>query len=140
MTRADVEKLLSHHHECFLRRDPAALAANHSPDGTFESPATGVVKGRTAIETVYRSWFTGFPDLLLSWEDEVIEGNRAVFFWTLTGTASGPFYGIVGSGTQVKVTGAADYRLAADGILSARHVFDWTAVLVATGVLKARPA
>jgi len=140
MTRADVEKLLQHHHECFLRRDPSALAADHAPDGTFESPATGLVRGRQAIETVYSSWFTGFPDLLLRWDDAVIDGNRAVFFWTLTGTASGPFYGIVGSGTQVTATGAADYRFSDEGILSARHVFDWTAVLVATGVLKARPA
>jgi predicted ester cyclase len=98
------------------------------------------VQGRPAIEMVYASWFKGFPDLLLDWKDPVIEGDRAVFFWTLTGTASGPFYGIVGSGTQVTATGAGDYRLAPDGIVSARHVFDWTAVLVATGVLKARPA
>jgi predicted ester cyclase len=140
MTRAEIERRLLHHHECFLRRDPPALAANHSADGTFESPATGLVRGRAAIEAVYSSWFKGFPDLLLSWEDEVIEGDRAVFFWTLTGTASGPFYGIVGSGTQVKANGAGDYRFGPDGIESALHVFDWTAVLVATGVLKAKPA
>jgi predicted ester cyclase len=140
MTRAEVEKLLLHHHECFLRRDPQALAANHAVDGTFQSPATGLVHGRSAIQAVYESWFKGFPDLLLSWEDEVIEGDRAMFFWTLTGTANGPFYGIVGSGTQVTAKGAADYRYAPAGITSARHVFDWTAVLLATGVLKARPA
>jgi predicted ester cyclase len=140
MTRDEIDGRLLHHHHCFLRRDPAALAANHSADGTFESPAAGLVRGRAAIEVLYASWFRGFPDLLLTWEDAVIEGDRALFFWTLTGTASGPFYGIVGSGTQVKATGAADYRFAADGILTARHVFDWTAVLLATGVLKARPA
>jgi predicted ester cyclase len=140
MTRADVEGLLLHHHECFLRRDPRALASNHTLDGTFESPAVGLVRGRAAIEAVYASWFKGFPDLLLTWEDAVIEGDRAAFFWKLTGTASGPFYGIIGSGAQVTATGAADYRFGPDGIRTARHVFDWTAVLVATGVLKARPA
>ena len=140
MTRADIETLLLHHHQCFLRHDSSALAANHVVDGTFESPATGVVRGRPSIEAVYASWFKGFPDLLLTWEDAVIDGDRAVFFWTLTGTASGPFYGIVGSGTKVSATGAGDYRFVPEGIRSARHVFDWTAVLLATGVLKARPA
>jgi predicted ester cyclase len=140
MTRVEVERLLLHHHDCFLQREPAALAANHVVDGTFESPATGLVRGRPAIEAVYASWLKGFPDLLLDWKDAVIEGDRAVFFWTLTGTASGPFYGIVGSGTQVTATGAGDYRFSPEGIVSARHVFDWTAVLLATGVLKARPA
>ncbi len=140
MTRAEIKARLIHHHECFLRRDPAALAADHAEDGTFESPATGLVRGRPAIEIVYQSWFRGFPDLLLSWEDEVVEGDRAFFFWTLTGTLSGPFYGIVGTGTHVKANGAGEYRFGPGGIQSARHVFDWTAVLVASGVLKARPS
>jgi predicted ester cyclase len=140
MTRAEIAELLRHHHECFLNRDPHGLAENHATDGTFESPASGLVRGRPAILALYDYWFRGFPDLLLDWEDEVIEGDRAVFFWKLTGTASGPFYGIIGSGAHVTATGAADYRFGPGGIQSARHVFDWTAVLVATGVLKARPA
>ena len=140
MTRADIESVLSHHREAYEQRDPEALASDHALDGTFESPATGVVTGRTAIETVYRYWISAFPDLLLAWDDAVIEDDRAMFFWTLTGTASGTFYGIAGNGSQIRATGAADYRFRDGKILAARHVFDWTSVLVATGVLKAKPA
>lgn len=140
MTRTDIQDLLARHKEAFAERDPEALAADHAPDGTFESPASGLVSGRAAIEQVYRYWMTAFPDLLLTWDDALIDGDRATFFWTMTGTASGPFYGIVGAGGKIHATGAASYRFNDEGILSARHVFDWTAVLLATGVLKARPA
>lgn len=140
MTRSEIQDRLARHKENFVERDPEALAADHAPAGTFESPAAGMVAGRPAIEAVYRYWITAFPDLLLTWDDAVIDGDRAAFFWTLTGTATGPFYGVVGAGGQVRATGAADYRFSEAGIVSARHVFDWTAVLLAAGVLKARPA
>jgi steroid delta-isomerase-like uncharacterized protein len=140
MTRAEIEKVLQQHREGFIRRDAAALASLHHPDGTFESPAVGVVRGRAAIEDVYRYWFSAFPDLVLDWNSQVIEEDRAMFFWTLKGTHSGPFFGLDGSGAKVSTAGAADFRFAEGGIKVARHVFDFTGVLVSAGVLKARPA
>jgi hypothetical protein len=142
MTRADIERLLQQHRDGFVQRDPVALAAGHLEEGTFESTATRVVRGRPAIEAVYRNWFAAFPDLMLHWDSSLIdEGQqRAMFFWTLTGTHRGVFFGIQGSGLQVSTEGAADFRFERGGILSVRHVFDFTGLLVAAGVLKARPA
>jgi len=142
MTRAEIERLLEEHREGFVQRDPVALAAGHLLEGTFESTATNVVRGRPAIEAVYRNWFVAFPDLMLHWYSVLIDERegRAVFFWTLTGTHLGPFFGIQGSGLQVSTEGAGDFRFRDGGIVSARHVFDFTGLLVAAGVLKARPA
>jgi len=39
MTRDEIVTLLAAHQEAFLRRDAAALAAQHSEDGTFDGPA-----------------------------------------------------------------------------------------------------
>lgn len=139
MTRAEIEELLRRHHQRFLEHDTVGLAAHHLADGTLESPESGVIQGRPAIELFYRFWFTAFPDLRLEWEEELIDGNRASFFWTLTGTASGPLYGVAGRGTRITAKGAAGYDFAGGGIRSARHVFDFTGVLVAAGVLKAKP-
>lgn len=139
MTRPDIEALLARHQAAFLRRDAAALAADHLPDGTFESPAHGVVRGRDAIEQVYVYWFAAFPDLELRWDSAVIDGDRAMLFWTFTGTAQGSFFGVDGAGARVSMIGAADYRFAGDGVESVRHVFDFSGMLLKTGVLKARP-
>jgi predicted ester cyclase len=142
MTRAEIERLPDEHRDGFVNRDPVALAAGHALDGTFESTATNVVRGRAAIEAVYRNWFAAFPDLMLHWDSQLIDepSSRAMFFWTLTGTHRGPFFGIEGSGIRVSTEGAADVRFVDGAILSIRHVFDFTGLLVAAGVLKARPA
>jgi predicted ester cyclase len=140
MTRAAIEALLATHQAAFGRRDVDALAGGHALEGTFESPAYGVVRGRAAIREVYRYWYGAFPDFLLAWESALIDPPRASFFWTFEGTATGPFFGDVRPGTKVTMIGAAEYRFSEDGIVSARHVFDFSGMLVRTGVLKIKPA
>jgi predicted ester cyclase len=140
MTREAIEQILSRHQEAFVRRDARALAATHVLQGTFESPAYGVIRGRQAIEEMYRYWYTAFPDFMLRWDSAVIDPPNAAFFWSFKGTAAGPFFGEVRPGTPIEMTGAALYSFAEEGILAARHVFDFSGVLVRTGVLKIKPA
>ena len=139
MTRAEIIDRLERHKDGFLRRDADALAADHSPDGSFDSPAHGVVRGRAAIRDVYHYWFTAFPDLLLTWESPIVDGDRAAVFWNFTGTSHGPFFGIVGAGSRVELRGAAEYLFDAEGIASVRHTFDFSGMLLKTGVLKVKP-
>lgn len=140
MTREEIEQRLIAHQAHFELRDPALLAADHAAEGTFESPAHGSVRGRDAIRDVYKYWYGGFPDFLLRWDRPLIDGNRAALFWTFEGTAKGPFFGMVRAGTSVTMVGAAEYVFDDGGIVLARHVFDFSAVLVRTGILKIRPA
>jgi predicted ester cyclase len=140
MTRDAIEQILSRHQEAFVRRDAHALAATHLPDGTFESPAYGVIRGRQAIEEMYRYWYKAFPDFMLTWESAVIDPPHAAFFWHFKGTSAGPFFGEVRPGTPIEMTGAALYAFDGDAIHAARHVFDFSGILVRTGVLKIKPA
>jgi steroid delta-isomerase-like uncharacterized protein len=139
MTRTDIEALLERHAEAFARRDPAELALQHTPDGIFRSPAAGTVRGRQAIEQVYRYWFDAFPDMRFSWPTPLVDDSRAALFWTLDGTMQGAFFGVSSSGTRVQVTGAGLYTFADDGIAEVSHIFDFSAVLMKVGVLKAKP-
>jgi predicted ester cyclase len=139
MTRAEIITRLERHRDAFIRHDADALAADHSPEGSFESPAHGQVRGRAAISDVYRYWFTAFPDLLLTWEAPIVDGDRAAVFWTFSGTSQGPFFGIVGAGSRVELRGAAEYLFGEDGIASVRHTFDFSSMLLKTGVLKVKP-
>lgn len=139
MTRAEIVALLERHREAFKRRDAEALAADHAEDGTFESPAHGVVRGRPAILEIYRYWFTAFPDLQITWTDALVDGDRAAVFWTFVGTSHGPFFGVIGAGTRLELRGAAEYVLGDGGILSVRHIYDFSSMLVKTGVLKVKP-
>jgi hypothetical protein len=140
MSRDDIEKLLAQHKEAFVGRDPEALAAAHAPEGTFESPAYGLVTGRAAIRDIYKYWYTAFPDFLLTWESALIDPPRASFVWNFTGTAGGPFFGEVKIGSRVQMIGAAEYLFGDGGIVAARHVFDFSGTLMRTGVLKVKPS
>ena len=139
MTREGIEELLAKQKEAFARRDASALASLHAPDGTFESPAYGVVSGRQAILDVYRYWYSAFPDFLLTWESAIIDPPRASYFWSFTGTAAGPFFGEVKIGSKVSMIGATELVVGTQGIIRTRHVFDFSGTLMRAGVLKVKP-
>jgi predicted ester cyclase len=132
--------LLERHQRSYASRNPVTLAADHVEDGTFESQAAGLVRGREAIEGVYAYWMNAFPDLDFTWRDPIIEGDRAALFWHFRGTLAGNFFGHAKPGTRVEFDGAADYLLSPAGIVAVRHVFDFTGALITTGVMKVKPS
>lgn len=139
MTRAEVLAFLERHRQSFASRNATTLAADHTELGSFESPAAGIVRGRASIEEVYLYWLRAFPDLDFSWREPVIDGDRAAFFWHFRGTLAGEYFGHVHSGAKVEFLGAAEYNLSPEGIVRARHIFDFTGSLVSAGVLKVKP-
>ena len=139
MTRPEIDALLERHLAAFASRVPDAIAADHAEVGTFYSPAVGTVTGRARIAGVYQYWLTAFPDMEFTWGPPIVEGNRIALFWQFRGTVAGPFFGEVKLGTKVEFPGAAEYMVSSKGIVSARHVFDFSAVLVKAGVLKLKP-
>ncbi len=140
MTREEIDRLLSLQKEAFALRDGDALTALHAPDGTFESPAYGVVQGRPAIREVYQYWYTAFPDFMLTWETALIDPPRASYVWLFTGTTTGPFFGDTKPGSKITMTGASESLYGPEGIIAIRHVFDFSGTLMRTGVLKVKPS
>jgi hypothetical protein len=140
MTRTAIEQALTKQKNAFLRRDVEALTALHAPDGTFESPAYGVVSGRDSIRDIYRYWYAAFPDFILTWDSALIDPPLASYFWTFNGTAAGPFFGDVKVGAKVSMIGATQATFGPEGIIAIRHVFDFSGTLMRTGVLKVKPA
>lgn len=139
MTRSEIDALLARHRQSFASRRAATLAADHAEGGVFTSPAAGAVTGRAEIQKVYEYWLTAFPDLQFTWDAPIVEGNRVALFWHFSGTLAGPFFGDVRTGTRVEFPGAAEYVFSPDGIVSVRHLFDFTGALVTAGALKVKP-
>ncbi len=64
---------------------------------------------------------TALPDLPFVMDDLAIQGNRAVYHWTLRGTNTGPG----GTGCQVRISGFEVWKMGADGLISeSRGHFD----------------
>lgn len=140
MTRDEIDRQLLLQKDAFLRRDVDALTALHAPDGTFESPAYGIVTGRSAIRDVYVYWYSAFPDFILTWETALIDPPRASYMWSFNGTTTGPFFGETKVGSKISMTGATESLYGPEGIIATRHVFDFSGTLMRTGVLKVKPA
>ena len=103
MTRSEISALLDRHQRAFASRNPVTFAAGHVVDGTFESQAAGLVRGREAIEGVYVYWLNAFPDLGFTWREPVIDGDRVALFWHFSGTLAGDFFGHARTGLARRV-------------------------------------
>ena len=140
MTREQIADLVARRADAYRRLDVAALAADHAEQGTMESPMAGTVTGRAAIQGVYRTWFTAFPDFRLEAADTLIDGDRVAQFGTIHGSDTGGFMGLPPSGRALKFPIVFLYVLEGDSIVRFRTIYDFTGVLMQLGVLKAKPA
>ena len=140
MTREEVLALFTRREAAWRAHDAASLAADHAPDGVVLSPTGGVLEGREDIERVYRIWFKAFPDLGFTERDVLVDGDRAVLVFTVTGTHAGDFFGLAASGRRVQAVCAFVYTLRDGLIVHERRILDFTGVLIQVGVLKAKPA
>jgi hypothetical protein len=57
---------------------------------------------------------TAFPDLQVLLDDVVLEGDRAVYHWTLIGTNTGPG----GTGHRVRISGFEVWRIGEDSLIA----------------------
>jgi len=74
------------------------------------------MKGIEAWKQFAAAWRIAFPDLIISVEDIIGEGDKVVASWSARGTHQGDFQGIAPTGKQVIVTGVAIYRFIGDRI------------------------
>jgi steroid delta-isomerase-like uncharacterized protein len=86
-----------------LRRLAAEDSIDHSPMGTE--------KGVESFLHVVTGFREAFPDVKLTIEDEIAEGDRVVHRWRLNGTSQKPFMGIPPTGKPTVFNGTTIVRL-----------------------------
>ena len=64
------------------------------------------IHGREGAKQYVAALRAGFPDLHLTVEDQIAEGDMVVTRWTARGTHTGAFEGIPPTGRKVRVAGA----------------------------------
>ena len=100
-------------------QDAASVAAFFSDAGSLQINNGAPSVGRAAITAAAAGFMTAFPDLIVTTNGVGLQGDRAVYRWTLTGTNTGPG----GSGKVVRIRGYEEWRFGADGLIgeSKRH-------------------
>jgi len=94
-------------------------------------------RGREAYKQIVTMFRTGFPDLKVTVEDLVAEGEKVVARWTWRGTNQGEFQGIPPTGKQVTGSGISIHRIAGGKIAEAWVNFDTLGMLQQLGVIPA---
>jgi predicted ester cyclase len=95
-------------------QNAASVAAFYSPGGSLTVNDGVPAVGRSAITEIAQSFMVALPDMWLVMDDIVSEGNRSRYYWTLTGTNTGPG----GTGHKVRISGFETWQIGSDGLIA----------------------
>ena len=125
--------------DAYRRRDVDALTNDHAENCVVESPLAGEVRGRSAIENVYRGFLGSFPDFAMDDVELIVDGDRVVQTATMSGTNTGGFMGMAPTGKRFKFPVVSVYTFENALIVHERRIYDFTGMLTQVGILKAKP-
>lgn len=141
MTRDQIAAFFDAMQALWVARDHDGLSRCYVADAVVESPMFGHLQGRPAIRDSYESLFTTFPDWELRVQDLLVDGERVALIATVNATHVGEFMGIPGTNRRFQIQGVRQFKLSSDGLIKyEKRLYDFTALLVQVGVLKAKPA
>jgi uncharacterized protein (TIGR02246 family) len=92
----------------------ARVAALYAENGSLTINEGTPSVGRTAITAAAQGFMTALPDMVVEMDDVSLQGDQAIFRWTLAGTNSGPG----GSSNAVRLSGYEEWRLGQDGLIA----------------------
>ena len=104
-------------------------------DYVYREPTIGEKRGKTAIRELMTMYRNAFPDLKMTIEEQIAEGDKVVTRWTATGTQRGEFMGVRPTGKQSRVQGIVVTRFANGKIVEETEIYDALGMLRQLGAL-----
>jgi steroid delta-isomerase-like uncharacterized protein len=100
----------------------------------YHGPGGLELRGPDGFKQLVTMYRTAFPDLQMTIDDAIAEGDKVVLRWTGRGTHRGELAGIAPTGRATTVTGIAISRLANGKIVEDFEAFDEVGMLRQLGV------
>ena len=139
MTKEETTRFFERWRQAWAAQDVAALANLYAADCKVTSPMFGQMQGRSAVSESFKRLFKAFPDWKLKTDQLIIDEDRAAVVFSTNATHSADFMGLPATGRTAKVTGVLVQKLDDDLIDEELRLYDFTALLVQVGVLRAKP-
>jgi predicted ester cyclase len=120
VTRTDTANLIERLHKLWSTGDVAAIPTIYAPDFVAHMSATsglGTLRGHTEVEEAIRrvrNAVSGFTETI---EDMIIEGDRVVTRYIVTGTHTGPIFDAAPTGQPIRVHEISVFRIR-DGLVA----------------------
>jgi steroid delta-isomerase-like uncharacterized protein len=121
--------------EVFNKKKLAAIEEFYAPNLIDHSLPPGVPGGIEGQRQGIAMFLTAFPDLHLTVEDIIAEGDKIVVRMTFRGTHQGAFVGIPPTGKQVTVTEIAILRIANGKAIEQWNNFDELGLMQQLGAI-----
>ncbi len=117
------------------RGDQAALEELLDPDFVDHDALPGQPPGREGHKQILAAFRSAFPDLNVTTEDIVAEGEKVVSRWTARGTHQGELLGIAPTGNGVTIKGIDVLRVAEGRIVDRWAQFNDLEMMQQLGVV-----
>ena len=109
-----IRSLAERYTAAWCSHDAGSVAAFYDETGSLRVNENAPAIGREAITEVAQAFMTDFPDLQVFLDDLLLQGDGAIYHWTLTGTNTGPG----GTGRAVRISGFELWQIGEDGLIA----------------------
>jgi steroid delta-isomerase-like uncharacterized protein len=123
--------------EVWGRGDMQAADELLAEDLIEHNPAPGQAAGREGHKQVLQVWRAAFPDLTITVDDLLADGERVALRWTAHATHEGELMGMPATGRRVTLTGIDILRIVDGRIVERWGEFNRAEMLQQLGVLPA---
>jgi len=111
MDSLHVQNLGERYTAAWCSGNAASVAAHFEPGGSLQVNDSPAAVGREAIAAVAQSFMTAFPDMTVAMDGLIVDGDRAVYHWTLTGSYAE-------TGRHVRISGFEEWRIGGGGLIA----------------------
>ena len=116
------------------RGDMAVADELFTADTVDHASPPGFPSGIAGVKQVFGMYRGAFPDLAITIEDMIADGDKVVARWTSRGTHRGDLMGIPPTGKQVTITGIDIFRFEGGKIAEHWANFDMLGMMQQIGV------
>jgi steroid delta-isomerase-like uncharacterized protein len=95
----------------------------------------GDIQGSEQVKQFVGMYLSAFPDINVTVEDVIVEGEKAVTRWTMRGTHQGELMGIAPTGRHIEVEGITIHRIEGGKIVEEWERYDNLSVLQQLGLV-----
>ncbi len=122
--------------EVFGKKNPGAIDQFIAPNCVDHAAPPGFPKGLEGAKQMLGMYLGAFPDVAVTIEDMVAEGDKVVARFAIRGTHQGSFMGIAATGKRVAFSGIDIVRVSGGKIVEHWESFDQLGLMQQLGAEK----
>jgi steroid delta-isomerase-like uncharacterized protein len=116
------------------QQNPDAIDELYTPNFVWHEPDEDI-QGPEEARRFLTMYLSAFPDMRVSVEDEIAEGDKVVTRWTIRGTHRGELMGMAPTDEQVEIKGITIHRIEGGRIAEEWERYDNLSVMQQLGAI-----